>query len=143
MTTFREAQGRQVVSTSTAETVGRVDYLLVDPVARRVVGVSVKKAGLLRWRDLTAFGADAVTVASVDLLVDQDAELDRFVGKEHDPVGKRALTSAGDELGAVTDVAFAPDSGEVTGLVLDTDTGTVAGVRLLGIGSYAVVVEAQ
>ena len=141
MTTFLEAQGRQVVSTSIAETVGKVDRLVVDPAGRRVVAVSVKKAGLFRWRDLTAFGADAVTVASSDLLVEQDAELDRFAGKEHDPLGKRLLTAAGDELGTVTDVEFAPDTGEVTGLVLDT--GTVAGVRLLGIGSYAVVVEAQ
>ena len=141
MTTFLEAKGRQVVSTSTADTVGKVDRLLVDPARRRVVAVALKKAGLLRWRDLTAFGADAVTVASADLLVESDADVDRFAGKEHDPVGKRVLTSAGDELGKVADVEFDPETGEVTGLVLDT--GSLAGARLLGVGSYAVVVAAE
>lgn len=141
MTSFLEAKGRQVVSTSTAQTVGKVDHLLVDPARRRVVAVSVKKAGLLRWRDLTAFGADAVTVPSADLLIERDGELDAFAGKQHDPVGKRLLTSGGDELGTVSDVEFATDTGEVTGLVLDT--GTIAGSRLLGIGSYAVVVGAE
>ena len=140
MTTFLEAAGRQVVSTSTADTVGKVDRLLVDPARRRVVAVAVKKAGLLRWRDLTAFGADAVTVEA-DLGIESDADVDRFAGKEHDPVGKRVVTSAGDELGKVADVEFDPETGEVTGLVLDL--GTLAGARLLGVGSYAVVVEAE
>ena len=80
----------------------------------------------------------ALTVTSAHLLVRQDADLDRFAGQDHAPVGKRVLTSAGDELGTVTDVEFVPDTGEVTALVLDT--GTIAGTRLLGIGSYAVVV---
>jgi sporulation protein YlmC with PRC-barrel domain len=50
-------------------------------------------------------------------------------------------STAGDELGTVTDVEFDGGSGSVTRLRLDDHE--VAGVRLRGVGSYAVVVTAE
>lgn len=143
MTTFSQARGLQVVSTSTAATVGKVDGLLVDPVSRRVVALTLKKSAggdVLRWSDLTAFGTDAVTVSGEDRLGSADEQLSRLGDKHHHPLGKRVLSADGDELGKLSDVEFDPGSGEVTGLVLDT--GPIAGARLLGIGTYAVVVTA-
>lgn len=141
MTTFSEAKGRQVVSTATAETVGKIEGFVVDPVAHRLVALRLHKRQVLRWSDLTAFGADAVTVRTADLVGPADGDLEQLSGKGHDALGKRVLTSAGDELGKVTDVQFEADTGEITAVVLDD--GTVAGTRLLGIGSYAVVVAAE
>lgn len=144
MTTFSEAKGRQVVSTSTADTVGKVDGFVVDPRTRSVIALTLKKSSggdVLAWGDLTAFGEDAVTVSGADRLGSGDDRVAALSGKHHDPLGKRVLTDAGDEIGKVEDVEFVPATGEVTGLVLAD--GTVSGGRLLGIGSYAVVVAAE
>lgn len=56
-------------------------------------------------------------------------------------MGNRVLSTAGDELGTVTDVEFDGGSGSVTRLLLVENE--IAGVRLRGIGSYAVVVTAE
>jgi uncharacterized protein YrrD len=141
VTTFGEAKGRQVVSTSTAGTLGKVEGFVIDPEARRVVALRLKKHDVLRWSDLTAFGSDAVTVSGADRVGPADGDLERLADKKHDAVGKRVLSSTGDELGRLDDVEFDATTGEVTALVLDS--GTVVGGRLLGIGSYAVVVDAE
>lgn len=144
MTRFSEATGRQVVSTSTAATLGKVDEFLIDPVARSVVALRLKKTAggdTLRWSDITAFGADAVTVLGADAIADRDPDLAELAGKDHRLLGKRVLSTAGDQLGTVEDVEFDPETGTITALLL---TGAqIAGVRLLGVGSYAVVVHAD
>ena len=55
-------------------------------------------------------------------------------------MGKRILSSAGDELGEVDDVEFDPESGQIQPLIAGNQD--IAGERLIGIGSYAVVVTA-
>lgn len=140
---FSDAKGRQVVSSGTATTVGKVSGFVVDPATRAVVGVKLKKAehgDMLRWSDLTAFGADAVTVTSPDLISDGGESLRALSGKAHRVLGKRVLTSTGDQLGKVADVDFDPVTGALTALHLD-DESVVDAARLLGIGSYAVVVR--
>lgn len=140
---FSEAQGRKVVSSSTASTVGKVSRFVVDPATRAVVGVELRKTehgGLLRWADITAFGADAVTVTGPDKIGDGGADVKALSGKPHRVVGKRVLTSTGDELGKVTDVDFDPESGSLTALLLDGGSEVDAS-RLVGVGSYAVVVR--
>ncbi len=141
---FSEAKGRQVVSTSSAVAVGRVDVFVVDPATSMVVAMRLKKTAngdTLMWRDVTAFGVDAVTVSGDDKITVASGDVVALSGKDHQVVGKRVLSTAGDELGEVTDVEFDPDSGAVTSLVLDN--GDVAGSRLVAVGSYAVVVSAD
>lgn len=141
MTLFSEAKGRKVVSTSTADTVGKVHELVVDPTTRTVLALELKKTGsgdTLRYSDITAFGEDAVTVSGADKITDAGADVVALLGKEHHLIGKRMLSSAGVELGTVTDVEFSPESGQVTAVHLDG--ALVSGHRLLGVGSYAVVV---
>jgi sporulation protein YlmC with PRC-barrel domain len=144
MTLFSAAVGRQVVSTSTAVTLGKVDQFVIDPHVQAVVAVTLKKTDdgdTLRWSDITAFGADAVTVSGADRLTEATPELAHLSGKNRRIVGKRVLATTGDELGSVDDVEFDPDTGAITALLLAG--GSVAGNRLIGIGSYAVVVRAE
>lgn len=139
---FSEAKGRKIVSTSTAETVGKVSDFVVDPASQSVLAVRVKKAtsgDTLRWDKLTAFGSDAVTVGAADLVTEPDAAVEALSGKHHQVVGRRVLSAAGDELGEVEDVEFDADTGRITTLLLDQ--GSVEGSRLVGVGSYAVVVK--
>ncbi|MFZ2173783.1 MAG: PRC-barrel domain-containing protein [Rhodococcus sp. (in: high G+C Gram-positive bacteria)] len=139
---FSAAVGRQVVGTDAADTVGQVAGFVVDPAGRRVVAVQVKKSGsgtVLRWSSIGSFGDDAVIVRGPGAVGAPDATITALTGKDHDLVGKRVLTAAGNEVGTIADVDFDPDSGAITSLLLDA--GEVAGVRLVGVGSYAVVVD--
>ena len=141
---FSEAEGHAIVSTTTAETVGRVDGLLVDPVTRRVVALQVKKAAsgdTLLWEHLTGVGTDAVTVTGADRSGAASGVAATLGGKAHALRGKRLLSAAGDELGKVGDVEFDPVSGAITGIL--AKRLSVAGDRLIGVGSYAVVVAAD
>jgi sporulation protein YlmC with PRC-barrel domain len=140
---FSEARGRKVVSSSTAATVGKVSKFVVDPATRSVAGVELKKTengDMLRWSDITAFGADAVTVTGPDRIGDGGESMKALSGKAHRLLGKRVLTSTGDELGKVSDVDFDPGTGALTALLIDRGL-EVAAARLLGVGSYAVVVQ--
>jgi hypothetical protein len=61
--------------------------------------------------------------------------------KDHHLLGKRVLSTGGDDLGKVDDVEFDPGTGTITALLLPG--GEVAGIRLVGVGSYAVVLQAD
>ena len=140
---FTQAYGREVVSTSTAETVGRVADFVIDPQSRTVVAVTLNKTdrgASVLWAKITAFGADAVTVASAEVIIDTNEVVTALSGKDQRPLGKRVLTTFGEDLGPVTDVDFDPDSSAVINLV--TAEGDISGDRLIGIGSYATIVHA-
>ncbi|MGI8816749.1 MAG: PRC-barrel domain-containing protein [Pseudonocardia sp.] len=141
---FSEARGRKVVSIATADTVGKVDGFVIDPTARAVCALEVRKTAsgsVLPWSGVESFGADAVTVAGAEQITSAAEDLAALMDKDHRVVGKRVLSTRGDDLGKVRDVEFDGESGLLTLLVLDQ--GEVAGVRLRGVGSYAVVVTAQ
>lgn len=142
---FSEAKGHKVVSSGTADTVGKVKGFVVDPVSRSVLALRLKKTDggdILCWRDLTAFGADAVTVTGADKIVESDEGVTALTGKQHEVLGKRVLSSWGDELGEVADVDFDPETGLVAALAIKGNDDVV-GSRLIGIGEYAVVVRAE
>lgn len=140
---FSEAEGHRVLSTSTATTVGKVGALLVDPVERAVVALHLKKtpgdADTLLWPAMTAFGRDAVTVSGDEVFTTAEGRVAELGGKAATLVGKRVLDEGGDELGKVQDVEFDAGSGAITGLLTADDE--LDGARLLGVGSYAVVVR--
>jgi sporulation protein YlmC with PRC-barrel domain len=141
---FSDAVGRQVVSTSTAATVGKVDEFVVDPRRHTVIAVLLTKTdsgNTLLWSDILAFGADAVTVTSAGKIVEASPAITALSGKGHRLLGKRVITAAGDELGRVDDVEFDPDTGTITALALAS--GDVEGARLVGVGSYAAVVRPE
>lgn len=139
---FSEASGRKVVSTSTAETVGQIVDFVIDPRSHSLVALTLKKTDhgdTLLWTRITAFGADAVTVAGAEVIIDANDAIAELSGKDQRLVGKRVLNTAGEDLGPVTDVDFDPDTGRLVALALAA--GSIAGARLIGIGSYAAVVH--
>lgn len=141
---FSDGIGLKVVSTSTAETVGKVHAFVVDPATRSVKALQLKKSGdgdTLSWGDITGFGTEAVMIADPGRIAPAEEDVRALTGKEHDVVGKRVLSSGGEELGRVEDVEFDPASGAVTALVLGA--GEVEGSRLVGVGDYAVIVTAR
>jgi uncharacterized protein YrrD len=139
---FTEVLGQKVVSLATAETVGVLDELIVDPRSRRVVALGIKKSkagNALPWNGIESFGPDAVTVSDADKIAAADRDVDQLSGKDHRLLGKRTLLAVGDEIGEVEDVDFDPDSGALVALVLPGDS--IPAERLVGVGSYAVVVR--
>lgn len=140
---FSDSDGRKVVSTSSATTIGKVSGFAVDPSTRTVVALHLNKtdgnADAVLWSALKAFGPDAVTVTGPEAFTKAEGEIAELLDKHHKVEGRRVLTEGGDELGKVQDVEFDAESGQVTSLVLKD--GDVAGARLLGVGSYAVVVR--
>ncbi len=138
---YSDLKGHKVVSTSTADTVGKVDGFVLDPATRHLVALELKKTqagSLVVWPDLAAVGTDVVTVADAEKVIEPDAELTELAGKDRSVLKKRVLTECGEDLGSVKDIDFDPKTGELRELLLSD--ATVAGERLLGIGSYAVVV---
>ncbi len=140
---FSQARGRKVVSIDTAATVGNIRSYIVDAVAQQIVGLSLNKTphsgNVLLWNDITGFGADAITVASAQLIIEPDERISQLDGKAHAMVGKQVLNTEGQRIGAVADVDFDTATGRINQLILAEES--VPGTKLLGVGSYAVVVR--
>ena len=80
-----------------------------------------------------------VPSAGVLRLTRGEAE-ERAASRGFQPIGKLVLSEWGTVLGKVEDVDFDEGSGALVGFDLG-DAGSVASDRLLGLGSYAVVVR--
>lgn len=140
---FSEAKGHKIVSTSSADTVGKVSGFVVDPHSSSIVALRLKKTGdagdTLPWAAVTAFGPDAVTIADVGVLVDSRTEDSEAAVADRPMIKKQVLDTTGRKLGTVRDVDFNPSDGRLTSLLVDS--GEIEGSRLIGVGSYAVVVS--
>ncbi len=139
---FSEAHHKQVVATATAQTAGRVDGFVVRPGPGWISALRLGKVdgpgSLLSWADLEAFGHDAVTVRTPDVIrAPLDAAEERSVHKDFDLVGKPALNEYGDGLGKVIDVDFDPATGQIT--AVHTDRVELPGASLIGLGTYAAI----
>jgi uncharacterized protein YrrD len=141
---FTEIHGRKVVSLADAETLGRVDRYVIDPGRQAVVALRFSRvrgdACFLSWADLHAFGADAVTVDDASRLrpAADEAE-ERAASKDLQVIGKLVLGTSGTVLGKGEDVEVDGESGAIVAVDLG-EAGTVAGDRIVGLGSYALVV---
>jgi uncharacterized protein YrrD len=141
---FTDIHGRKVVNLEDAETLGRVDSYVVDPTRHAVVALRLSKvkgdACFLSWADLHALGADAVTVSDAARLrrAANEAE-ERAASKELQVIGKLVLSESGTVLGTGEDVEVDGESGTIVAVDLG-EAGTVAGDRIIGLGSYALVV---
>ena len=140
---FSEAKKHDVVSTRAASKVARVEGFVVAADPARITTLRLGKvdgdADLLDWSALSAFGPDAVTIESTDALhTARDDNEQARVDKHRDVLGKPVLSEYGDGLGEVTDVDFDPETGHVRALL--TKQGEVRGDRIIGLGTYAVIV---
>jgi uncharacterized protein YrrD len=142
--TFKRVEGRRVVASDTAESIGTVKGFVLDPSGRSVEAIHVdghgKRARILDWSGVAAVGADAVMAApSADVSTIEDDHQQAAVKGAVTMIGTRVLTTAGREVGTVVDVEFDVGSGHV--VHVDTDHGSVAAERLRSLGSYALVVD--
>lgn len=141
---FTKTRKHKVVDTTTAETVARVKDFVVDPVTRHMVAFVVDKhkdGDTLPWPRVSSCGPDAVTVTDGDAIGEAADAVARLAGKSNTMLKKQAVSSFGDHIGTVTDVAFDGDTGAIESVLIDGEP--VASDRLLGIGSYAVVIRAE
>lgn len=146
MMRFRESRGLEVVSTAEAVTVARVDGYVVDPERHRISALHLHDVqgdgSLVSFEDLQAFGRDAVTISDTSVIREpRDEREDSTARGRLDLIGKRVLTETGNELGRIDDVEFDPTDGTITALM--TERESIEGSRLLGVGSYAVVVASS
>jgi sporulation protein YlmC with PRC-barrel domain len=143
MIRFSDINGNPVMDTSTATSIGKVAAPVVDPVTQRVVAFRIRRSkgpgDVLLWESVAGLGPDAITVSSAESLADPPEDLADRSGKRLDLIGRQVLTERGHRLGVVKDLEFDPATGNVTSLMLKDRH--VDGDRLLGIGSYAVVVR--
>lgn len=139
---MREALGRPVVATDTAEEIGEIKSFVVDSTGRNITDVQIsgrkKKAVLVAWSALE-FGPDVVMASSVRSVhdVQSNRELEAAKG-DIDFLGARILDTEGFEHGIVSDVEFDSSDGTIVRLHGDV---SVAGTSVRSLGSYAVVVE--
>jgi sporulation protein YlmC with PRC-barrel domain len=143
MTTFRSSAGLPVVARSSAEEIGEVKHFVVGD--RRVRAIHVgggKKGQLVPWSDVEAFGDDAVVVAGPEVLREaEDDREERAMSGETDMLDRRVIDDTGTELGTVADVEFDSSDGRIGSI--SVGDRSVVGERLLGNGSFAVVVSAS
>jgi uncharacterized protein YrrD len=142
--TFNNVEGRKVVASDTAESIGSVRSFVMDTGGRRIEEIHVdgrgKRAVVLNWRSIDAFGADAVmaTAGAQPSTIHDDHEKAAVSGAVA-MVGTRVLTVAGREFGIVSDVEFDTETGTV--VCVNTDHGPIAVDRVRSLGSYALVVD--
>lgn len=144
MRRFAEVLGLPVVSATTAERLGTVGGLVVDPVGGRIASVRVNggPGEFVSWEDLRGVGPDAVVVAADSAIRSGRPGLEeRAAAGVADLPGKRVLTDAGADIGTVADVEFDPETGRLTAVLVGDDR--LPGDGLRGVGPYAVVVRAS
>jgi sporulation protein YlmC with PRC-barrel domain len=145
MSSLRALLGQPVIARDSADRIGTLDGIIFDPQSRKVVAVQVgskKSSRFIRWDDISAVGSDAIMVSSADSAGEAQGPLEeRAAAGIASVLDKRVLDDRGDELGTISDVDF----DETAGTIEDLRVGDqqVSGERLIGIGSYAVVVNAD
>ncbi|MFD7406206.1 PRC-barrel domain-containing protein [Streptomyces sp. NPDC059866] len=137
---FSKTRGLPVITAGEAASLGTVADLTIDAHTASVAYLRLSgtsgHADALAWNAVEAVGPDAVIVHS---RIAAEAAPDK-APVHHEALGIRVLTEHGVEHGTVKDIAFAPTSGRI--LTLYTALGEISGDRLLGLGSYALVVRA-
>ncbi|OYP16677.1 hypothetical protein CFC35_20985 [Streptomyces sp. FBKL.4005] len=141
MMLFSRTIGLPVITGDDATSLGTVRDLTLDAAGAVVAGVRLSggpdRTDVLPWTAVAAVGPDALIVRSRHAADPEQTPLPAH----HSPLGSRVLTDLGTEHGTVQDIAFDAASGRV--LTLYTALGDIPGARLLGLGSYALVVRAQ
>jgi sporulation protein YlmC with PRC-barrel domain len=137
-----------VVDTSNAATIGKISGVVIDPSEQRIAAVVIDgsdKGSLVSWDDAAGYGPDALTVSSPDAIrLPRDDREEAAADGSLDVLGKVVYSDACDRLGKLRDLEFDPVSGAIEALVLDQDDDArLTGDRLMGVGSYAVIVRAH
>ena len=145
MSSFAALKGKPVIAHDSAEQLGSVQSVVVEPEEARVVALLIggKKSGseFVSWDDISALGDDAVMVTTSTARPAQDELEQRVAAGIALGPGKRVLDEIGDELGTVDDFELDAETGVLQSVRVDDVD--VAAERLLGIGNFAVVVRSE
>lgn len=141
-----QADGRPVLSRESAERIGELRHVVVDPASRRITALHVsgkgKRAGLVAWADVVGFGEDGIVVSDDAATHPPGDERERAVaGGDLDLDGRLVLDDRGDSAGALTDVLFDEGTGALTAFVVGE--AEIPASRLRAIGPYCVIVKAE
>jgi uncharacterized protein YrrD len=101
--------GRTVLSRSTANKIGQIHDLIVDPVKGELAGLSVQMPDeslrLIAYREIYSFGPDAVMINSDESAIPvQDSLLRASPLAKHNLIGVKVITEGGKLLGQVAHV---------------------------------------
>ncbi|MFJ9543009.1 PRC-barrel domain-containing protein [Streptomyces sp. NPDC101225] len=142
MMLLSEITDRPVMDTDVAQSIGQVDSLVIAPRPARVVALRLKNTNgggtLLTWPYVHAIGPDAV-MARAGTHGDSEEDITQHAAACRNLHGRRILSERGTEIGTLRDIDFDPDDGRVLSLL--TSSGTLPAQGLIGVGSYAVVVQ--
>jgi sporulation protein YlmC with PRC-barrel domain len=143
MTQLTSILGKGVVSRADAEDQGKIVNVVVDVHKRVVAAWQVGKGRKASFADhghLTGIGDAAAVLDDAVNLRPASEGLEEAVVKGHrDFLGATVLTEAGDVIGKVTDAEIDTDSGAI--ITVRADGLEIVGTRLLGFGSFALVVS--
>ncbi len=150
---FSQLLNRRIIDRSTAEEVGRLDELWLNPTSHHVVGFSSKSGGVLglgvkkhsfSWEQIYSIGADSI-------LVNINAEVEEAEkSPEISPpiIGHEVLTESGNTAGHLRDYIIATQTGAIVGYLYKSSgwRGAVDGTYVLSpdditsIGSKRILV---
>jgi uncharacterized protein YrrD len=128
-----ELINRLVLERQTAETIGRLDHLEIDPQGHRVEGL-VTKSGLLgrekryfAWTQVDTIGEDGIFVNGMVTSNPPSSQREKTV------VGHELWTNTGNKVGKIVDYLFNPKTSEMTSYLFASNgwRGVVEGIYLL------------
>jgi uncharacterized protein YrrD len=101
--------GKTVVARATANKIGQIHDLIVDPVKGELIGLSVQMADqslrLINHHEIYSFGPDAVMVNSDEsALPVQDSPLKRSPLAKNNLIGAKIITEGGKVLGQIANI---------------------------------------
>lgn len=143
MMLLSQVLGHPVISADDARPAGEVAGLGIDPRTRRITELYLRDArsggDSVPWTRVRGMGPDAVIIDTTA------AATEAAPGGAHPRthkklLGKRVLTEYGEDIGTLTEVTFDPETGSVGDLHIGREQ--VPGSRLVGLGSYALVIGA-
>ena len=145
MMRLRDAMSRSLMARDTAEPVGQLHGAVVDAATKRIVALQVgkgHKARVADWSSITGIGPDAAVVdTAASLRAAAGEREERVVKGDITLLGGRVLSDRGDVLGALDDVEFDEETGQIEALVCGG--ATIPAARLRSVGGYAMVVAAE
>jgi uncharacterized protein YrrD len=141
-----EADGRPVLSRTSAEGIGELRHVVIDVPARRIRALHVagkgRKATLVDWSSVVGFGPDGIVVESEQRARPARDDTERAVTSgDLDLDGRLVLSDAGDSMGSLTDVVFDEGSGRLEQFVTGEEEHDAG--RLRAVGPYCVILRAE
>ncbi|MEG4321114.1 MULTISPECIES: PRC-barrel domain-containing protein [unclassified Microcoleus] len=136
-----ELLNRRTIDRRTAEEVGRVDRLWLDPHVQRTIGFTCK-SGLLGSKK-TWFAWAQVDTVGENVFVTINPELPELHQPEQAvcPIGLEVLTDAGNKAGTVVDYLFDVRTGSVTDYLFSSSgwRGVLDGIYLLPVAAISTI----